>query len=198
MESLFDGMNYKIVEDLHLAVSLRSFRSELVSAFVKALLDIDRNKAMSYYQLVKPNYPIYMTRNLNVAKTWIKNQANGTERYGLTASSGAKRLKAHGVWVQSKIDAKNWFLNDKNDVRSSYFMEDVATEFDIQGLELDWSIVCWDANLRFENDEFKYFSFTGSKWMNINNEENAGYLKNAYPRIINESSTRVHYIHTNG
>jgi len=127
-----------------------------------------------------------MTRDLGKAKDWIQSKAKGTERYGITASSGARRLRSFGIWVQSKVDATTWFLNDSSDVRSSYFLEDTATEFDIQGLELDWTIVCWDANLRFVNvkDEFEHSSFTGSKWMNINKPENILYLKNAYRVLL--------------
>ena len=125
-----------------------------------------------------------MTRNLETAKKWVKSQAHGTERYGLIASSGARRLRSSGIWVQSKVNATNWFLNSHDDVRSSYFLEDTATEFDIQGLELDWTIVCWDANLRFVENHFEYYSFTGSKWMKINKAENILYLKNAYRVLL--------------
>jgi len=93
-------------------------------------------------------------------------------------------LRPFGVWVQSKIDAVTWFLNDAEDVRSSYFLEDTATEFDIQGLELDWTIVCWDANLRLSNNHFQYYRFIGSKWQNIKNQENILYLKNAYRVLL--------------
>lgn len=181
---LLEGMNHEIVEDLHLSVSLRSFRSEKVSAFVKALLDIDLETACMLYDLFKSDYPICITRNLDVAKDWIKGKAKGTERFGLTASSGAKRLRSYGVWVQSKIDSKTWFLNDKDDVRASYFLEETATEFDIQGLELDWTIVCWDADLRVGRNGLEFYSFTGSKWMNICKPENANYLKNAYRVLL--------------
>ena len=93
-------------------------------------------------------------------------------------------MRSYGIWVQSEVDAKNWFLNDFNDVRSSYFLEDTATEFDIQGLELDWTIVCWDANLRFVKDHFEHYSFKGSKWMKINKPEDKLYLKNAYRVLL--------------
>lgn len=184
LSALLNGMKYEIIEDLHLSVPLRSFRSEKVSAFVKALLDVDKEKALSLYQVFNKDYPIRVTRDINKAKAWVIEQANGTERYGITASSGARRLKSYGIWVQSKIDAKNWFLNDATDVRSSYYMEDTATEFDIQGLELDWTVVCWDANFRFVEDHFQCYSFTGSKWMNMNKSENAAYLKNAYRVLL--------------
>ena len=132
---------------------------------IKSILDIDKQQAKDLYSSVSKDYPIVMTRNLETAKKWVKSQAHGTERYGLIASSGARRLRSSGIWVQSKVNATNWFLNSHDDVRSSYFLEDTATEFDIQGLELDWTIVCWDANLRFVENHFEYYSFTGSKWM---------------------------------
>ena len=162
-DQLVEGLNYKVKEDLHLAVSLRSFRSENVSSFVKAVLDVDIERAQDLYEGFKNDYPICMTRDLEVAKKWVREKAKGSQRYGITASSGAKRLRRYGVWVQNKVDAPNWFLNGKEDVRSSYFLEETATEFDIQGLELDWSIVCWDANLRFKKNGFEYYAFKGTK-----------------------------------
>lgn len=176
--------NLHIERDLHLAVSLRSFRSEKVSAFVKALLDADADQARILYNEFKDVYPIVMTRGLKAAKAWIHKKAKGTQRYGLTASSGAGRLRTHGVWVQCKIDAPTWFLNGKEDVRSSYYLEETATEFDIQGLELDWSIVCWDANMRYTGGTFEYFNFRGSRWEHVNQAIKAQYLKNAYRVLL--------------
>lgn len=177
-------MNINIIEDLHLTVSLRSFRSENVSNFVKALLDTDVHTAKTLYEQFNSDYPIFMTRDLNKAKTWVRDQSKGSQRYGLTASSGAKRLRKYGIWVQNKIDATNWFLNGKDDVRSSFYLEETATEFDIQGLELDWTIVCWDADLRFEGGHYKHYKFTGTKWQNIKSKENTLYLKNAYRVLL--------------
>lgn len=178
------GIKYETNENLHLSVSLRSFRSENVSEFVKALLDVDKATAKRLYMEFKTAYPVYITRDLCTAKKWVKERAKGSQRYGITASSGAKRLRKYGVWVQNKIDAPNWFLNGKEDVRASYFLEETATEFDIQGLELDWTIVCWDANLRFANDQFGYYEFRGTKWQNIRKDENILYLKNAYRVLL--------------
>lgn len=178
------NMNVNIIEDLHLAVSLRSFRSENVSNFVKALLDVDIDTAKRLYEQFKNDYPVFVTRNLHKAKLWVRSQAKGSQRYGLTASSGAKRLRKYGIWVQNKIEATNWFLNGKNDVRSSFHLEETATEFDIQGLELDWTIVCWDADLRFENGDFKHLKFVGTKWQNIKSADNILYLKNAYRVLL--------------
>jgi len=181
---LTKGINYEIIEDLHLAVSLRSFRSENVASFVKALLDIDMAKAKELYEQFNQDYPICITRDIEKAKNWVKEKANGSERFGITASSGARRLRKYGIWVQNNIDAPNWFLNGKDDVRSSFFLEETATEFDIQGLELDWTIVCWGANFRFNKNCFEYYNFNGTKWQNVNKEENLLYLKNAYRVLL--------------
>lgn len=180
---LVKNINYTEKENLHLSVSLRSFRSEKVSNFVKLLLDNDILNASQLYKEIRKDYPIFLTRDINTAKTWIKSKAKGSERYGMIASSGAKRLRKYGIWIQNKVEAEKWFLNPKNDIRSSYFLEETATEFDIQGLELDWTIVCWDANLRY-NKNFEYYNFTGDSWKNINKEEIRVYLKNTYRVLL--------------
>ena len=170
--------------DLHLSVSIRSFRSEKVSEFVKVMLDCDMKKAIQIYEEVVNAYPIYMTRCLKKAIKWISTKARGSERYGIIASSGAYRLKPHGINVKAKIDPINWFLNDKHDVRSSYFCEDVATEFDIQGLELDWACVAWDADLRFSSTKWEYMSFRGTDWENVRALSAKMYLLNAYRVLL--------------
>lgn len=187
VEHLIRDLNCVIKKDLHLSVSLRSFRSEKLSEFVKMLLDVESHRATELYKALKADYPIVLTRDLDTAKSWIINRARGSERYGLIASSGAKRLREYGIWVQYKIESKNWFLNEKDDIRSSFFLEETATEFDIQGLELDWSIVAWDANFRYENGYFGCYSFKGSKWQKINKPEDKNYLKNAYRVLLTRS-----------
>lgn len=177
------GLNYEFIPELHLAVSLRSFRSESVSLFVKKLLDNDFAGARELYQKFKNDYPIHLTRSYAEAKAWIIAHARGSERYGVVADSSASRLKPHGIWVNNPIDAPVWFLNPKTDIRSSYYMEDVATEFDIQGLELDWVLMAWDANLRIEDGKWAYYGFSGTKW-NSPNEERTAYLKNAYRVLL--------------
>lgn len=184
IETFLSGTHYTLVPDLHLAVSLRSYRSEDMAAFVKALLDFKESTARDLYSKVSQAYPILMTRSIESAKAWVREQAKGTQRYGIVASSGAKRLKKYSIWVQSKVDAVHWFLNNNDDVRSSYFLEDTATEFDIQGLELDWTIVCWDANLRIGSHGLEYYAFRGSRWMNIHKAEDKEYLKNAYRVLL--------------
>jgi hypothetical protein len=173
-----------IQPDLHLAVSVRSFRSEKVSALVKNILDINTAESQKLFSDIQVSYPIAVTREIERAKAWLREKARGTERHGLVASSGAYRLKPYGVHVKSKIDPPNWFLNDKNDVRSSYFLEDVATEFDIQGLELDWTCVMWDADLRYQDGQWQYKNFRGTSWGNVNAEIRRLYLKNAYRVLL--------------
>lgn len=169
---------------LHLATSIRSYRAEKVSSLVKAVLDVDVEGAKALRAATESSYPIVLTRDLNAAKSWVKARARGTERYGLLASSGAARLRPLGINVQAKADVVNWFLNGKDDVRSSYFLEEVATEFDVQGLELDWACVAWDADLRFVNGAWAYKSFRGTGWQNINDPARMKYLKNAYRVLL--------------
>jgi hypothetical protein len=171
-------------DDLHLAVSIRSFRSEKLAAFIKALLDCNMPKARALYAEIHNAYPVFITRDLLAAKQWLANQARGTERYGMVASSGAIRLKPFGINVKAPIDPKNWFLNDKADIRSSCFLEDVATEFDIQGLEVDWTCVAWDADLRHDGQDWAYKSFRGAAWQSVNDHDARIYLKNAYRVLL--------------
>ena len=173
-----------IHDDLHLSVSIRSFRSEKVAAFVKAVLDCEFEVARLLYQEVHSTYPIYLTRDIRIAKNWLRQQARGSERYGLVASSGAIRLKPFAINVKNSIDPVNWFLNDENDIRSSYFLEDVATEFDVQGLELDWVCVGWDGDLRHDGSGWGYKAFRGTKWQSVNDEDDKRYLKNTYRVLL--------------
>jgi hypothetical protein len=171
-------------DDLHLSVSVRSFRSEKVAAFVKALLDCDSETAKELYSEVQRTYPIFITRDIVRAKSWLRSKARGSERYGLLASSGAIRLKPFAINVKNAISPTNWFLNNEKDIRSSYFLEDVATEFDVQGLELDWTCVSWDADLRHDGTQWLRKSFRGAKWQTVNDEDSRRYLKNAYRVLL--------------
>lgn len=180
---MIEGLDIHEEPDLHLSSSVRSFRTPDVAAFVKALLDNEVGTAKELYQKIKDKYPIYLTRNLSDAKKWIKNQCRGTTRYGLIASSGALRLKPEGVFVKNDVNEENWFLNGKDDIRSSYYLEDVVTEFQIQGLELDYTIVAWDADFRYDN-KWVYKRFCGTKWQNINSYDDMIYLKNAYRVLL--------------
>lgn len=171
-------------EELHLATSVRSFRTPDLAAFVKAVQDVDTDNAKALFEQIKDTYPIRITRDLNKAKAWVRSQCQGTTRYGLLASSGALRLKPEGIFVKNEVSVANWLLNSKDDVRSSYYLEDVVSEFDIQGLELDCSLVAWDADFRFDGKKWSYNNFSGSRWMNVAAEERKLYLKNAYRVLL--------------
>ena len=171
-------------DELHLGISMRSFRAEDVSHFVKQLLDIQPIEARSTLSKIETKYPIVITRDLPRAKKWLKENARGSERYGLLVSSQAERLKPDAIDVRYEIDPVHWFLDGKEDVRSSYYLEDAATEFQVQGLELDWSCVVWDADFRFSKKGWEHKSFRGSHWNNIKKEERKKYLKNAYRVLL--------------
>lgn len=177
--------------ELHLSVSIRSYRSEKLSDFFKAFLGNNTQEARSIYAQLKDDYPIVVTRNFDDAKKWLRSKARGGEGLGITASSGAYRLRPYGIHVKSAIEPKTWFLNDRNDVRSAGFLEDVATEFDIQGLELDWTCVAWDANLRKLDGCWEYKNFRGTEWQNINDKIRKRYLLNAYRVLLTRARQGV-------
>ncbi len=169
---------------LHLKTSMRSFRAEKLSHMVHHIIHNNAVKAYEQYQLFENSFSIKITRDLKQAKKWIREQARGSETKGLIASSGAIRLKPEGIFVKNKISAPNYFLNDQEDIRSCHFLEDVATEFDIQGLELDWCLVSWDADYRYIKGSFEYWEFKGTKWNQKRQEEKKRYLENAYRVLL--------------
>jgi DUF2075 family protein len=182
--SLLTDAQLTVKTELHLAVSVRSFRSEKLSEFVKSLLDLNIDEAQSLFAQLVDVYPIMVTRNLGTAKSWLRSKSRGGEGIGITASSGSYRLKPYGIHVKVAIEPKTWFLNSSDDVRSAGFLEEVATEFDIQGLELDWICIAWDANLRKGEDGWIYKNFRGTKWQNINDGVRRRYLLNAYRVLL--------------
>ena len=190
-EEITESINPIIDNRLHLSTSMRSFRSEKVSLFVKQMLDCEVDQAKKTFLEISDSYPICITRDLNTAKKWVVNKSRGNERYGILASSNAARLKPEGIYYakdRSSIAPEIWFLNGKDDIRSSYFLEVVASEFETQGLELDFAIVGWDADFRMENGKFKCYSMSNRKtppnWSPIKSENNKRYLKNAYRVLL--------------
>ncbi len=169
---------------LHLSVSMRSFRAEHVSQLVRQVLDLDQAGAKESLRRIGHRYPIMLTRDLNKAKAWLRSKARGSERYGIVVSSAAYRLKPLAIDVRLKPDPVHWFLAGKDDVRSSYYLEDVATEFEIQGLELDWVCVIWDADFRFSNSGWNHYAFRGNRWQRINKADRKVHRKNAYRVLL--------------
>lgn len=184
VDQLLGGRDYTVEPSLHLGVSLRSFRSEKLAAFTKALLDNHAEQAAAVYSEFCEKYPIVITRNFDKAKGWVRKKARGTERYGLLASSEGKRLRGAGIWVPSEINHVGWFLNGKDNVDSSYYLEVAASEFKVQGLEIDYGLLAWDADLRRSNGDFDFYRFRGACWNHINIEKRQKYLKNAYRVLL--------------
>lgn len=171
---------------LHLDTSIRSFRSNNQSKFIDNLLNNEPEKAKILYDEIFEKYPIYITRDIKLAKKWARSQVRGSQRCGVLASSGAQRLKPEGIYVPKQIDHVKWFLAESNDIRSSNMMEIVASEFKVQGLEIDWAVVCWDADLRRkeDNDNWDYYSFRGTRWNKRNKPEMQRYLINSYRVLL--------------
>ena len=184
LEKLKGRSNLIKKEEMHLAVSMRSFRAENVSSLVKHLLDLNVNEARSALMQVNYQYPIFLSRDIKKAKSWLRKRARGSERYGIMVSSQAYRLKPYGIDIRSPINPVHWFLNGKDDVRSSFYLEDVATEFHVQGLELDWACINWDADFRYKNEGWDHWQFKGKRWNRIKKEERKIYLKNAYRVLL--------------
>ena len=190
-ELLKDNPNVIYAEDLHLAVTLRSFRAEKLSAFVHALLDLDKSAAELYNE-IKDKYPIILTRDMSTAKKWLHENARGTDRTGVLVTKEAARYKPLAIHILPSGDenAVHWFLEDKVDTRSSNYLEDAATEIQVQGLELDYTCLLWDADMRYENGAWHYYSFNGqTKWVEQkgnteSNQDKIKYMLNAYRVLL--------------
>lgn len=168
---------------LHLRVSLRSYKAESLSEFVASLLALDSARCREILKTM-PDYPIVLTRDLAAAKEWLRERRRGSRRIGLIASSGARRLRAHGLDVRTELEVEKWFLNPEDDVRSSTFLEVPATEFSIQGLELDWTGVCWGGDLAPKNREWACRSFKGTKWQIVRSAEKRQFIINKYRVLL--------------
>ena len=189
---LKDNHNVTYSECLHLGVSLRSFRAEKLSKFVNELLNFDSNASNTYSE-IKDKYPIYLTRDMDKARDWLHKKVRGTERTGVLITKESARFKPLGVHVLQSGDenAIHWFLDDKQNVNSSNYLEDAATEIQVQGLELDYTCVLWDADMRYDNGKWRYYSFNSknSKWNEQkgeteNNQEKIKYMLNAYRVLL--------------
>ena len=190
-ELLKHNPNVTYSDSLHLGVSLRSYRAEKLSAFVHALLDINDNAA-SIFAEIKDKYPIVLTRDMEKAKKWLQSKVRGTERTGVLISKESARYKPLGIHVLPSGDenAVHWFLEDKQDTRSSNYLEDAATEIQVQGLELDYTCLLWDADMRYENGKWHFYRFNGkTAWKEIlsntiSSSERIKYMLNAYRVLL--------------
>ena len=186
-ELLQDNPNVTYSEQLHLAVSLRSFRAETLSAFVQSLLAFRSDAVNLYRDVASRNYPIVLTRDMDTARAWLRKQARGTQQTGILVTKVAARFKPLAVHIlaQDEENAVHWFLEDKTDIRSSNYLEDAATEIQVQELELDYACVLWDADMRYEAGAWTFYKFNGkNKWNPENNKENQKYMLNAYRVLL--------------
>ena len=172
------------IDRLHLSTAIRSFKCKRQSDFVDMLLANKPGEAKKIYEEIKDQFPIFVTRDFNLAKKVTRDRVRGSQRSGVIACSSAQRLKPEGVFVPTEIDVENWFLANKNDLRSSNALEVVASEFKVQGLEIDHSIVCWDADLRRSKGGWDYYNFRGTKWNHRNQPIQQRYLLNAYRVLL--------------
>lgn len=186
-ELLAENSNVTYNDALHLAVSLRSFRAEKLSSFIHSVLSIDDSAREIYKCVAANNYPIYLTRDIDKAREWLKNQTRGQERSGLLITKTSARFKPLAIHALAPgdEDAVHWFLEDKDDVRCSNYLEDAATEIQVQGLELDYTCVVWDADMQYHDGAWTYHKFNGkTKWRPERNEENQRYMLNAYRVLL--------------
>jgi len=184
LKKQLEGLIVEANSGLHLGVSVRSFRAEKLSVFIHYLISNQPNEAKTIFNEISQDYPIRITRDIDAAKAWVRSKARGGELFGMLASSKAGRLKPYGIHVKAKISPGQWFLNGPSDVRSCQYLEDIGTEFDVQGLELDWCIVGWDADLRYQQGEWQHYSFKGTKWQSIKQGQRQQYLANAYRVLL--------------
>lgn len=167
-EILEHNPNFEFSEKLHLGVSLRSFRAERLSAFVHSVLSFNYNASELYQNVVSHGYPIVLTRSMNKARAWLRQQARGTQQTDILISKVSARFKPLAVHVlpQDEENAVHWFLEDKTDVRSSNYLEDAATEIQVQGLEVDFACILWDADMRYDNGKWSFWKFNGkTQWI---------------------------------
>lgn len=183
LEALAARANVVPDDALHLAVAVRSFRAERVSDFVDAVLRCNPGAARASLSSMNA-FPVVLTRSLAAAKEWLRQKSRALDRYGLLASSRARRLKPHAIDVRIEIEPEHWFLDGPDDLRSSFALEDAATEFDVQGLELDWTCVTWDADLRRQPDAWSHHDFKGTKWINVGDSWKQTYIRNAYRVLL--------------
>ncbi|WP_435018791.1 DNA/RNA helicase domain-containing protein [Tundrisphaera sp. TA3] len=178
-----DGVAITEDRSLHLSVNLRSYRAEVLSEFVDAVLRPDPDRARELAARLDA-FPIAWTRDLARARSWLRERRRGSRRIGLVASSGARRLRAHGLDVTAELDVEAWFLNEATDVRSSHVLEVPATEFGIQGLELDWTGVCWGGDLTPESGGWACRSFRGTRWRQVRDAGTRQHVVNKYRVLL--------------
>ncbi len=181
----------RVVKDpsLHLDVTIRSPRAQAFAKWVNLVLSGEADRAKDILQSSK-EFPVVMTRDLQAARRWLRDRSRFERRCGLVASSGALRLRPYGIEVASSFrhgyPFEEWFFGQPGDVRSSYQLEVAATEFECQGLELDWVGVCWGDDLCIAPSTGKWLCrrFSGTRWQMVRQEVTRRYLFNKYRVLL--------------
>ena len=172
------------VTGLHLSTGIRSFRSSKIASFVDALLSRRPEEAAKVYERFIDKYPLYITRDLSKAKAFVRSRVRGSERSGLLAASSSGRLTPLGIFIPKDLDVTKWFLAEKEDPRSSNMLELAASEFKVQGLEVDYALLAWDADLRSSGNNWDYYRFRGNGWNKCKSEESRRYMVNSYRVLL--------------
>jgi len=173
---------------LHLRVSTRTYRAHRFNAWVNDLLALRSGDAARQFADLA-EFPLVVTRELDVARQWLRQRAEPNRRCGLVASSGALRLRAYGLELSSDFRRgypyDEWFLASAEDVRSSYRLEVAASEFECQGLELDWVGLCWGNDLSIgQGNQWLFRRFSGSRWGSVHDSAKRQYLLNKYRVLL--------------
>ena len=204
-ELLHETPHVTFTNNLHLAVSLRSFRAESYSSFINSLLSLNPEAKTLFEELKNKEYPILMTRDIEKARKWLRTMARGTQQTGILVTKAASRYQPLALQViGTDDDAVHWFLEDKTDVRSSNYLEEAVTEIQVQGLELDYACVVWDADVRYDNGQWTYHKLRvkstwspnpnwkpNTQWIPENNTENKKYMINAYRVLLTRARQGV-------
>ena len=171
----------------HLDHSLRFYKNRDFEKWASAVVSADSKRAKTVAdRLEKSGIKILLSRGLNIAKKWIRDHRVGEERAGMIASSQARRLIAEGIHVLPQADSKigHWMLAPSGDIRSSNTLEVAQNQFQIQGLELDYTLLCWDADFRLTGDEWSVFNINGTTWQNQKQESQKNYRENSYRVLL--------------
>jgi hypothetical protein len=180
-------LSIETIPSLHLDVSVRSPRAMRMADWVNAVLTGRGNQKTDSSAA---DFPIVLTRDFSEAREWLRANADGEQRAGLLASSGALRLRAHGIEVSAPFRGgypyDDWFLGDRSDTRSSHWLEVAATEFECQGLELDWTGVCWGGDFLFSPGVGRWLCrrFRGTTWQTVRKPADVQYTINKYRVLL--------------
>jgi len=169
----------------HLEKSIRN-ESGRMEEWVQLVLDGNAEGAKRIMDLIKPDRRVRLFRKLQDAKAFIRSMPTH-ERSGVIACGNADRLRAEGLFVRERASIAHWMLCPSGDIRSSNYLEQVQNQYQIQGLELDHTLVCWDLDLRRAGECWKAFDIIGSRWLPKESTEEFHARLNSYRVLLTRS-----------